>query len=118
MTMDILDELNALVTTLRDAGVDAYLDPRDLNPPCAWVVARNFTVCQTIGGSGEMQVEVYLIVPDLGYEQDCLQLNALLDRALEVIQPDEPVSLSEQVGIPGVTSPLPAYQITVNIPTG
>ncbi|MGW0247924.1 hypothetical protein ACWDYH_14950 [Nocardia goodfellowii] len=115
-TFDIASILEGLADELKAAGVRAAVDPRDLNPPCAWVVARSIAH-ELLGGGGTVAVEVYLIAPDSGAPQAYRTLTDLLDKALTVLEPDADTSLSEAVTLPGGGGPLPAFRLTVNIET-
>lgn len=112
----ILDTLNGISDALTAEGIRAAVDTRDLNAPCAWVTPNQATTGMYMCGSGELRVDIYLISPDHGYVRSLETLESLLSKALEVIEPDEPVSLSEAVVLPDSPNPLPAFLLTIKLP--
>lgn len=104
-----------LVELLESAGITAYLDPRDLEPPCAWVAPGTIS---TAGGLALDELEVawrvYLIASgglDVPGQLD--ELGRLLPLALGVLGPvdAEPVGVS----LPNLApDPLPGLQLTVD----
>ncbi|MBF6483845.1 hypothetical protein IU431_06695 [Nocardia otitidiscaviarum] len=115
-SFDIAAQLEDVAAQLRAAGVRASVEPRDLNPPCAWVVGRSLAH-ELLSGGGTLTADVYLIAPDTGIMAALAALTELLDLALTVIEPDADTSLSESVTLPGGGGPLPAYRLTVNLET-
>ncbi|MCP2281066.1 hypothetical protein [Nocardia amikacinitolerans] len=115
-TFDVAAMLDGLAVELRAAGVRASVDPRDLNPPCAWVVGRSIAH-ELLGGGGTVTADVFLIAPDAGVPQAYRTLTGLLDLALTVLEPDADTSLSESVTLPGGGGPMPAFRLTVNLET-
>lgn len=116
MTTGIMATLDGLVDALRAEGLRASVEPRDLNAPCAWVTPSQTTTGMYLCGDGELRVDVYLIAPDHGYVRSLQTLEDSLAKALQVIEPDEAVSLAESVVLPDSPNPLPAFLITVKIP--
>lgn len=112
----IVDTLQGLCDALSAEGVRASIDPRDLNAPCVWVTGNQATTDMYLCGGAEMRVDVYLVAPDHGYPRTLATLEEMLSKVLEVVQPDEPVSLAESVVLPDSANPLPAFMLTVNIP--
>lgn len=112
----IMETGQALCDALITGGIRASMEPRDLNAPCAWVSPNQATTGMYMCGGGEMRVDIYLVAPDHGYVRAMLVLEDLLSKALEVVQPDEPVSLDSSVVLPDSANPLPAFLITLQIP--
>lgn len=112
----ILETAEGLCEALRAEGMRAAVDPRDLNAPCAWVSPNQATTGMYLCGEGELRVDIYLVSPDHGYVRSLQTLENLLSKALQVIEPDEPVSLDSSVVLPDNANPLPAFMLTVNIP--
>ncbi|QFG13039.1 tail terminator [Gordonia phage Schiebs] len=113
-------ELGAAVVALADrltaAGLPATTDPRNINPPCAWVTLGAATF-PTLCGDLDATASVLLIVPDNGMPTAMHQLGELLDRftAAEVDLPTGDV-LPDTVTIPGAgAGPLPALRLTIPI---
>lgn len=111
MASALLDSLTAVVDALKTAGIDATLDAREINPPCAWV-----TVHDVIGAylCGDLQVraDVCLIVGDFGGPLALAALGDLLDKAATVITFDEPARPAT-LAPPGM-APTPALVITTS----
>lgn len=111
---DIMGKVNDVVTLLRNNGIAASVDPRDLNPPCAWVSARSLPTSRLVMcGDRPIQIDVYLIAIDNGVEEALKSLTAMLDSALSVLQPTGEVSLSEAITLPSGGGPLPAFRFTL-----
>jgi hypothetical protein len=110
----LADGARQLVELLDAAGVTAYLDPRDLEPPCAWVTPGTISTDATLA-LDELLVDwrVYLIAPgglDVPGQLDAL--GVMLPLALGVLGPVD----AEPVGIqlPNLApDPLPGLQLTV-----
>lgn len=107
--LEVLDRLAELLT---EAGVPADADPRNLRPPCAWVSARTITPTTLTGAT--LRVDVFLIARDAGVASAHAALAGMLDRALGVIDADEPIALDQSVTLSS-GGPLPAYRITSDI---
>lgn len=112
----IMETGQGLCDALIVEGLRASMEPRDLNAPCVWVSPNQATTGMYMCGGGELRVDVYLIAPDHGYVRAMETLEGLLSASLNVIEPDEPVSLDESVVLPDNANPLPAFLITVKIP--
>lgn len=109
--MNIPDALESVTEALKSAGIDARVDPRDLNTPCAWVAARKWTPTYMCG-DGETTIDVYLIVDDTGIVQAYSGLNDLLSKALTVLDVEGDVSLEDSVTLPSGGGPVPAFRLT------
>lgn len=106
--------LDSVVETLRIAGVDATVDPRNLNPPCAWVSAQSLPTGQrTMCGDMPMKVGIYLIAGDSGVPEAYAALNDLLLKALTVLEQDGEIDLATSVSVPTGGGPLPAFYFTI-----
>lgn len=112
--MGIRAGLDRLAASLTAAGVPTAVDPRNLNPPCAWVTGKTMSSPHFLCGSGLITADVYLIVPDSGTPTALDALDVLLDKALTVVTAEGDISLSESVALP-TGAPLPAYKITTEI---
>ncbi len=107
----------AAVTELADAmnagGVPTDLDPRNLRAPCAWLSARSLDPANTIAGQS-VDVDVYLIAPDIGTLAAHTKLTELLALALAVAGPIDTVDLDQAVTLPN-SGPLPAYRYRTTV---
>ncbi|AWY04758.1 hypothetical protein PQC61_gp12 [Gordonia phage Emperor] len=110
--MNINDAVAEVETALRGAGLAASADPRQLNPPCAWVSATGLTH-ELLSGGGTVRLDVYLIAPDHGVTAALDVLSTLLDKALDALDPATETSLNEAVTLPAGGGPLPAFRLTV-----
>lgn len=115
--MTIRAALDQVVDALEE--LSATLDPRDLNPPCAWVAGRRAADLSLCNTPTEITADVYLICRDLGTPEAIDTLGDMLDTALEAlgvagIGVDE-IALDEAVTIPSGAGPLPAYRITAKV---
>ena len=114
----ILEHLKALAEII-DPVVPASLDPRDVNPPGAWIAGRraeNLTLC---GEPAAIVCDIYLIARDAGIP-DALealdQMSTSLTAALAAAGVGiESIALDEAVTLPSGGGPLPAYRFTVKI---
>ncbi|QNQ90879.1 hypothetical protein GP475_09680 [Corynebacterium poyangense] len=113
----ITPRLNDLVALLRETGIRADIDPRNLQPPCAWVAAKripDWTMCQP-----EITADIVLIAPDNGvpHALDALEnmLTSVVDTLATEGHPISDVSLSDTVTLSGIGSPLPAFTIETTI---
>lgn len=114
--MDLLEALDMLRAELATVGVRAEIDPRDVNPPGAWLALNAITHNDVMCGGGTVQVYVYLIVPDNGIAQATTQLAELLTSALRVFDPDAD-TITTSVTLPNAGSGLPALRMTVEVQT-
>ncbi|GMV27720.1 MAG: hypothetical protein AMXMBFR58_37510 [Phycisphaerae bacterium] len=106
---ELVDALGRVVDRLREAGIDATTDPRDLNPPCAWVTVHDITT-PVLCGSYEVRAAVCLIAGDAGSPQSLAALGAMLDTVTDCVTFDEPVA-PMNIQPPGVGAPIPALVI-------
>lgn len=113
----IFDKLTEIESALRDVGLKATVDPRELNPPAAWVSA-NRVVDQTLCLDPAITVDVVLIAPDNGIRPAIQKLDEMLTLAMPaltgVCSSIEDISLNDSAALSGVGS-LPAFIVTVTI---
>lgn len=76
----LVDAITYTVDRLRAAGLAAVADPRDLNLPGAWVYPGTL-LRDTLAGAGEADVQIALVVPDLGGLDTLRALDELLGQA-------------------------------------
>jgi hypothetical protein len=111
------DRLIALRAALAGAGIPTAVDPDQVDVGKrggAWVRALSMEAA-TIDDTWEVRYEVYLVAPAVGVLEAWDILSALLDRALTVIDPDEPVKTAVSVTLPHTpTQPLPAFLLVVD----
>lgn len=114
----ILEHLKAL-TEIVDPVVPASLDPRDVNPPAAWIAGRRAEDITLCGDAASIVCDVYLIARDAGIT-DALEslesMSASLTAALAAAGVGiESIALDEAVTLPSGGGPLPSYRFTVKI---
>ena len=115
----MLAHLRAAVAAVESTGLPAALDPRDLNPPCAWVAGRRATDLVLDGTARTVHADVYVIVPDNGTLNALASLDeitpqvaaALLSHGIGVGD----IAMDEGLNLPTGGGPMPAYRITVEI---
>lgn len=99
---------------LAGAGVPASLDPDSVPVPGAWVSVRSIDP-MTLSGGVLVRLHVHLIAPDGPALQAWDHLAGLLDLALDVVDPDEPINTAHSVLLPHTpTQPLPAFLLVVD----
>jgi len=104
----------ALRAELAGAGIPTDLDPGAVPVPGAWLSIRQVTPL-TLGEGWEVRFHLYLVVPDAGALEAWDGLSGLLDKALTVVEPDEPINTSTAITLPHTpTQPLPAVLIVVD----
>jgi hypothetical protein len=114
--MDILEALDSVRAELSSVGIRAEVDPRDVNPPGAWIALNSIEHGQVMCGGGVVRTHVYLIVPDTGVAEATTQLSELLTSALRVFDPDDSTTATT-VQLPGGGNPLPAFRLTIDVQT-
>jgi len=105
--------LDDLVDVLKTAKVAASANVGQVQVPGAWVTPRTITPL-TLDGGAVLRCHVYLIVAESDATDSVKGLGKLLDLALAVVDPDEPIDTAQAVALPD-TPPLPAYRLTVDI---
>ena len=111
------DRLVSLRDALAGAGIPTAVDPDQVDVSKrggAWVRAVRMQAA-TLDDAWEVRYQVHLIAPDVGVLEAWDLLSALLDRALTVIDPDEPVNTAHSVTLPHTPNqPLPAFLLVVD----
>ena len=103
-----------LRNALAGAGVPSSLDPGAVNVPGAWVTVRTITPL-TLSGAAQVRFDVYLIAPEGPALEAWDHLAKLLNAALDVVDPDEPIDTASRVVLPHTpTQPLPAFRLVVD----
>lgn len=82
--------LTGVVDVLTAAGINAALDPRDLNLPGVWVTVHDITD-PTLCGGYDVRAQLCLIAGDFATATALQHLGALLDAVAAVVTFDEPV---------------------------
>ena len=111
----VIEAVEQVRDRVESAGIRAVIDPRDINPPCAWVTVDQVRD-NVLAFNPEVDVAVLLIVPDTGHRIALSALSGLLDQLLSaarfvVDQPIEP----ESVTLPSGGSPLPAFKLITTV---
>lgn len=115
--MNILEALDHVRHELQSVGIRAEADPRDVNPPGAWITFESVEHGTVVCGGSVVRVHVYLIVPDTGVAQTTTQLSDMLTDLLRVIDPDEPTTKTS-VQLPGAgAAGLPSLRVALDVQT-
>lgn len=91
MFVDIVATLQGLVDALEDAGVEASLDPADLNLPAVFVTLDRVTDAVLTGGAGTVRARLLLLAPDRDARRSLEALQALYAEVLAVVTPTSDV---------------------------
>ncbi len=114
----ILEHLKALGEIV-DPAVPASLDPRDVNPPAAWIAGRRAEQITLCGDPAVIVCDIYLIARDAGIPDALESLEAMSSSLTEQLAAAgvgiESIALDEAVTLPSGGGPLPAYRFTVKI---
>lgn len=113
--MDILEALDSIRAELESVGIRAEVDPRDVNPPGAWITLGSIQHSAMLAGSN-IRANVFLIVPDTGIAEATTQLNEMLISALRVFDPDADTTPTS-VALPDNGQALPALRLVIDVPT-
>ena len=112
----VTDALDTVLAALAAGGIDATVEPPEVNPPSAWIAARRLDT-ETLGCRWRVVVDVYLIVPDTGIRYALDTLDGLLARALDALDAADleidGTDLDQSVTLPTGGGQLPAYRIGV-----
>jgi hypothetical protein len=115
--MALREELDLLVTALRDAGLNADLDAQNLTPPAVWVQLESIAHSILSGGM-VLRCRLYAIVGDGPTGTVLDNLDALYETVLDVVTPNTDTDTTVAgVVLPDTSTPLPALQLTVDLPT-
>lgn len=102
-----------LRNTLAGAGIPADLDGGSVDPPGAWVRVVTAEPATVTGWT--VRFHVWLIAPAVSVIEAWDLLAPLLDKALTVVDPDEPINTATAVSLPHTpTQPLPAFLLVVD----
>lgn len=114
--MALREELDALVDALRAGGIAADLDAQNLTPPAVWVQLESIAHSLLSGGM-VLRCRLYAIVGDGPTGTVLDNLDALLGAVLEVVTPnaDRDTDVAGVI-LPDTPNPLPALQLTVDLP--
>lgn len=112
---DVVAALDFLKSRLEGVQIRAEADPRDLNPPCAWITADTLAAATVLCGDSDVACSVFLICPDNGLPHTLVALNEMLRQALTVISPTGEIDLRQSVALPGGGDPAPAFRIPVTV---
>lgn len=107
----IIPACQDLADTLTAAGVPATLNRTSLQVPGAWV--RPDTAGRATLRGGTTRASVLLVVPQAGDLEALGDLVDLLDKVLEVLDPDGDVDTS--VVLPHNGNALPAFRLVVDL---
>lgn len=101
-----------LAADLTAAGLPTGLDPRNLNPPCAYLAPRLIDYDRLDAATQTVQWELYLLAPDTEPVRALDMLTGLLDTLATVADPGEvqPVTLQLRNHSAGG---LPAFLVTL-----
>lgn len=110
----IAPALAQLANELRAAGVPATTDAGSVQIPGAWLSAR--TITRRTPAAATLRVQVHLAVGGgLEDSQALAKLGELLDAALSVIHPAEPVNTASALSLPAGGDPLPSFLLTTDL---
>jgi hypothetical protein len=107
--MSIATAAADVLQQLQDAGVRAYDDARDINPPCVFLVPPE-GVLRFHKGTADCTWQLYLVTGDAGARTATRHLSDLMDQVagLFAFTTFERVALA----VPGAGDPLPSYRLT------
>lgn len=116
----VVDALDTVLAALAAGGIDATVEPPEVNPPGAWIAARRLDTA-TLACRWTVVVDVYLIAPDNGIRLALGVLDDLLEHALDALDAADlevdGTDLDQAVTLPTGGGPLPAYRIGVITPS-
>lgn len=102
-----MQELQALVDEIRARGINASLDPRDLDAPGALVELERVAADAMLCGDYTATATVYLLAPDNGRAAATATLLDMYDRLADMVHGAETVDIA----LPE-TGSLPALQLS------
>ncbi|QBZ73182.1 minor tail protein [Gordonia phage EricDab] len=114
MAIDIAAGVRAVIAELETAGIAAYDSPAKVNPPCAYVQPTKLDGF-TLGDCAELTVQVFLCAPANSAEVVEPMLGTLLNAALGVLDPTEPVTLNATLALD--VGQVPCYIVTASTDT-
>jgi len=106
----VSDTLTNLADVLASIGIRAAIDPRDVNPPAAWLSLDTIDV--TLAGITEADGLVVLVAPDVGMPR---AMDVLVDMLTTIAEHIPGVSQArpDTVSLPDHGGPLPALRFTI-----
>lgn len=107
-----VDDLRLL---LQDVGVQASLDPADLNLPGVWLTVETIQAW-TVRGTLRLTCALYLIAPNVDPVRALEELTDLYNTVRTVLTPDGPVALQGVILPSAPTEPMPALRVPVYLP--
>lgn len=113
--MDKRGELAAVADALTAAGVPASIDPRDVNPPAAWVHLGQWTYDTLCGDVTNAQLVVDLVAPDIGVSDALALLDDLEAGAVLVLGPPRDPVTPTTLQLPSDGTALPCYRMTYQV---
>jgi hypothetical protein len=113
--MDKRAELDAVAAALTAGGVAAEIDPRNVNPPAAWVHLGPWTYDLLAGECVSAQLVVDLIAPDQGTYAALATLDALEDGTVVALGPPAGQVLATTITLPDSSTVLPCYRLTYDV---
>lgn len=111
--MSLASALTGLADRLTAGGLPATVDPRNVNPPGAWVGLDQLSNPLLCGDWGTASAVVMLVAPDIGHDRALTILSDLLD-TLGGIVPVATVA-ADTAALSASPTPLPALRCTVQI---
>jgi hypothetical protein len=109
--MDVAAAVASVVDRLTAGGVRAYLDERDVNPPCVFVTPP--AVAWRFGrGDFTATFTVWAVTGAAGRNVDLTNLGALLEQAAAALGFAAVTAEPADLLLPHEAAPLPAYRMT------
>lgn len=99
--------------SLAGAGIPTTLNPGEVNPPGCWVQISDITAL-TMDEGYSVRFLLHLAVPEASAIEAWDNLSDLLDKALTVVEPDEPMRPGGLVLPHTPTQALPSLVLTVD----
>jgi hypothetical protein len=107
--------LTELVDLLLAEGMEAVLDPSELNGPGAWVTVEQIIPSPVLQGGWQIDAVVFLIAPDIDHGRAADQLAVLFNQAVSAgLDPDGAVR-PQGVILPGDPTVLPALRFPLTL---
>ena len=113
--MDKRAELDAVAAALTAGGVAAEIDPRNVNPPAAWVHLGPWEYDRLSGDCLSAQLIVDLIAPDQGTYAALATLDDLETGTVVALGPPSGQVLATTLTLPDSSAVLPCYRLTYDV---
>lgn len=115
--MSLKAALVDVTAALNAGGVDASIDAQNVNTPGVWVQLESIAH-SILSGGVVVRARLYLVVGDAPATTALDNLDELLAAVLDIVSPNtDRDTESVSVMLPGDSTPLPALQLTVDLPT-